>query len=295
MATPFEQSYESRDQLLTTLRNYAFSQGYVIVTNNSNPERNVTLRCDRGGHYVDKIKTPDGAKRRRTKTRLVGCNFHLYASLRTKGDNRWHVKVVNGEHTHELEADLTAHPGARTLTPQQRKDVFNHMNEGLPPRHIIKLVKERHPDIRIIPQDIYNLKKAFRCEQEAGHTAMESLQLAAPEELPASDGMPVSEESRTLDKLKMPEASRILEEFAADEIPTSPGPPTAKGLPMSKTNTVVDLTPSDHGGSVGVGGSTSSAQGLRPDGQPKRKKAAPRCTNCWNYGHTRVICRPDPF
>lgn len=49
--------------MLAALRRYALPQGYVITTIRSNPGKNITIGCDRGGEYTDRINALDGAKR----------------------------------------------------------------------------------------------------------------------------------------------------------------------------------------------------------------------------------------
>lgn len=78
MATPFDQAYDSRDEMLTALRNYAFSRGYIMTTIRSNPGKNITIGCDRGGEHTNRINTPDRATRRKTSTRQIGYSFRLY-------------------------------------------------------------------------------------------------------------------------------------------------------------------------------------------------------------------------
>ncbi|EED12566.1 conserved hypothetical protein [Talaromyces stipitatus ATCC 10500] len=179
METPFDQAYESRDKMLAELRRYALSQGYVITTIRSNPGKNITIGCDRGGEYTDRINALDGAKRRRTSTRRIGCSFRLYGYVHSRGpqaDGRWRIKVKNLEHSHELEGDLIAHPAARTITSEQRITICNQLDEGIPPRQIISLIKKSDPTLLIIPMDLYNLRKAFLREQLAGRTPIQYLQ-----------------------------------------------------------------------------------------------------------------------
>jgi hypothetical protein len=39
-------------KLLTCIQQHALSHGYAITTISSNPHRNITLGCDRGGIYI---------------------------------------------------------------------------------------------------------------------------------------------------------------------------------------------------------------------------------------------------
>ena len=51
MEPPIEQVFETREQLLTSIRQHALSHGYAITIINSAKERNICLGCDRGGVY----------------------------------------------------------------------------------------------------------------------------------------------------------------------------------------------------------------------------------------------------
>jgi hypothetical protein len=71
--------------MLMALLNYALSQGYVITTIRSNPGKNITIGCDRGGECTDRINALDEAKRRKTSTRRIGCTFRLYGYVHSRG------------------------------------------------------------------------------------------------------------------------------------------------------------------------------------------------------------------
>jgi hypothetical protein len=87
MNPPAEQVFESKEKLLASIQQHALSHGYAITTISSNPNRNITLGCDRSGVYYDRIQAPDGAKRRKTSTKRIDCPFRLYAKKLT--DNQW--------------------------------------------------------------------------------------------------------------------------------------------------------------------------------------------------------------
>ncbi|KAJ5396689.1 hypothetical protein N7509_004802 [Penicillium cosmopolitanum] len=165
---PYYQIYDSREDMLKAVKEHAISKGFVIVIKRSSPERNIYIGCDRGGVYKDRIQAPDGQKRRKTNTRQTGCNFRLYAKKSTlqSSDGKWHIKVLNGEHNHDPEQTLLEHPGARVITPDQKKMINFLVSENMPPRKIIAALKQGYPDLLIIPRDIYNLKMAWAREEK---------------------------------------------------------------------------------------------------------------------------------
>ena len=173
MATPFDQAYDSREEMLTTLRNYTVSQGYAITTISSNTGRNITLGCDRGGQYYDRINAPEGAKRRKTSTRRIGCTFRLYGKI---SNSKWHIKISNPQHTHELKDNMIAYPAARTINQEQRNTIWHLLEQGTPTRQIIGLIKNSDPIVLITPKDVYNLRIQFRREKLKDKSPLQYLQ-----------------------------------------------------------------------------------------------------------------------
>jgi hypothetical protein len=54
-----------------------------------------------------------------------------------------------------LEDNMIAHPAARTITQEQKATIYYHLDENIPPRQIISLIKKSDPAI------VYNLRKSF--------------------------------------------------------------------------------------------------------------------------------------
>jgi hypothetical protein len=83
MNPPAEQVFESKEKLLASIQQHALAHGYAITTVSSSRDRNITLGCDRGGVYYDRINALEGAKRRKTSTRRIDCPFRLYVKKLT--------------------------------------------------------------------------------------------------------------------------------------------------------------------------------------------------------------------
>ena len=69
--------------------------------------------------------------------------------------------MSNPNHNHKLEGNMIAHPAAHTITQEQRATIYHHLDENIPPRRIISLIKKSDPSILITPMDVYNLRKSF--------------------------------------------------------------------------------------------------------------------------------------
>jgi malonate-semialdehyde dehydrogenase (acetylating)/methylmalonate-semialdehyde dehydrogenase len=126
MEVPPEAIYSTREDLLTSVRNFALSQGYVVTIRRCTANKNVVLGCDMGGVYYDRVRALEGAKRRKTSTRRIGCPFELYGSY---SNGCWQLKVRNPMHTHEP-SDLSAHPQARKFADNQRAEIGRLSSTG---------------------------------------------------------------------------------------------------------------------------------------------------------------------
>jgi MULE transposase domain len=175
MEPPTEQIFDSRELLIDSVRQHALSQGYAISITGANANRNVSLGCDRGGKYHDRINAPEGAKRRLTTTRRIGCPFKLYGK-KILNSEKWELKVRHPSHNHPADNSMIGHPSARKLTEEQLRNV-HHMSEvGSKPREILTLIKRENSDALVTPRDIYNARSALRRQKLGNSTPIELLQ-----------------------------------------------------------------------------------------------------------------------
>lgn len=70
------ESFHSREDLLGAVRNAAFQQGYATVIRRSKADKNVVIRCDRGGYYKGS-KIPAEERKRKSASRLIDCPFEI--------------------------------------------------------------------------------------------------------------------------------------------------------------------------------------------------------------------------
>ena len=174
MEPPTEQIFDSRELLLASVRQHALSQGYAIITTGANANRNVSLGCDRGGKYRDRINAPEGANRRLTTTRRISCPFKLYGK-RIPNSEKWELKVRNPSHNHQAENSMIGHPSARKFTEQQLQNILHMSEVGSKPRDILALIKREYPNTLVTPRDIYNARSALRRQKLGNCTPLELL------------------------------------------------------------------------------------------------------------------------
>jgi hypothetical protein len=172
MDPPREQFFESREQLLTFVRQHAIQHSYIVTIQRSTANRQVILGCDRGGKYRDRNSASDREKRRFTTTRRINCPFRLYGKRIL--DGRWELKVSCSNHNHDPD-NLIGHPQARQLTSAQLHDLRRLTEVGTRPRDIMTLLREQEPSIPLISRDIYNKRQAVRREKLGGKTSLQYL------------------------------------------------------------------------------------------------------------------------
>ena len=174
MEPPKEQTFDSRELLIASVRQHALSQGYAIVTTGANANRNVSLGCDRGGTYHDRINALEGANRRLTTTRRIGCPFKLYGK-KIPNSEQWELQVRNPSHNHEAENSMIGHPSARRFTDEQLQNILDLSEVGSKPRDILALIKREYPNALVTPRDIYNTRSALRRQKLGNNTPLEFL------------------------------------------------------------------------------------------------------------------------
>lgn len=172
MQLPAEQVFDSRDLLFAYVREHAISQGYAVTTIRSEKDKKIYLGCDRGGTYHDRVKAPEGAKRRFTTTRRIGCPFRLYGK-KVSGD-KWELQVQNSSHNHPTDDNMIAHPTARRFTGDQLQNI-HHMSEiGLKPCDIRAMFSRQYPDALVTSRDIYNARSALRRQKLDNSTPLQT-------------------------------------------------------------------------------------------------------------------------
>lgn len=276
MESPVEQDFDSRELLLASVREHAFSQGYAITVIRSNANKNVFLGCDRGGTYHDRVNALDGAKRRLTSTRRISCPFRLYG--KRISDHKWELKVRNPCHNHTADENMTGHPAARQLTEEQLQKILHLSEIGSTPRNILALIKREFPNALATPRDIYNARSALRRQKLGNNTPVGCLQKTLQENF----GLPCAHRIASL--LKGNEAIPLTEihpfwKTGLCENTSAYVPLLEPLIPLPKPRKRKrDQSKEEEKGHIG--NQTVSA----------RRKAPSKCTICGIVGHTRKTC-----
>lgn len=169
MAPMPSSQFSSREELLTSAKEWAAHQGYAIVIARSRFNR-LWLKCDRGGQYENRRNlTPDQRKRKRGDSRLLGCPFKMLAIVRK--DGIWRVQTEIPDHNHGPSEDLSLHPTLRRLTEAQTRKVNEMTDAGNTPAETLEELRKLWPEIKVLTRDIYNARKKYKTQKETVEAA----------------------------------------------------------------------------------------------------------------------------
>ncbi|KAG5551462.1 hypothetical protein RHGRI_009772 [Rhododendron griersonianum] len=165
--------FESREELMDTLRQFFAMQGYAISIKTSTKGRYITLGCDRGGCYRNKWHVPMERRQRNTATRLINCPFEI--RCKRLDDGFWVLEVKNGSHNHEPSSDMAGHPSFRRFSKEEIMTIEELTRSGVPPRQILSSLRLRNKKLQAVSRTIYNMKNKLRRENLAGRTTIQAL------------------------------------------------------------------------------------------------------------------------
>ncbi|XP_057492452.1 methylmalonate-semialdehyde dehydrogenase [acylating], mitochondrial-like [Actinidia eriantha] len=159
MLPPSPGTFRDREDLVSYVRDFGASQGYVVTIKKSRKDRKVILGCDRGGTYQNRRKVEEYIRKRKASSRLINCPFE---AIGKKDDDVWVLVIKNGEHNHEPLNDMSEHPYSRRFTEQEVRQIKLMTEAGIKPRQVLNALKQSNPELQSTPRHLYNLKAKIR-------------------------------------------------------------------------------------------------------------------------------------
>jgi malonate-semialdehyde dehydrogenase (acetylating)/methylmalonate-semialdehyde dehydrogenase len=157
--------FQTREELLKHVRDFALTQGYMVSIKDSSKDRYVTIACDRGGIYRERLKTGENMRQRKTASRLTNCPFEVVGK---KDDDLWRLTIKIGEHNHEPSTDVSDHPSCRRFTEEELLMIREMTAAGKRPRQILKALRQRNPNLVSDSRNVYNVKAKIRRDSLSG-------------------------------------------------------------------------------------------------------------------------------
>lgn len=165
MLPPAVGTFQTREELLKHVRDFALTQGYMVSIRDSAKDRYVTIACDRSGVYRKRLKTGASVRQRKSNSRLTNCPFEVVGK---KDEDLWTLTVKNGEHNHEPSQDSSDHPSCRRFSEEEVMLIREMTSAGKRPRQILKALNQRNPNLVSDSRNVYNVKAKVRREILSG-------------------------------------------------------------------------------------------------------------------------------
>ncbi|XP_021714038.1 methylmalonate-semialdehyde dehydrogenase [acylating], mitochondrial-like isoform X2 [Chenopodium quinoa] len=159
MCPPPPRTFKDREELITYVRDFGVSQGYVLTIRKSKRDINVVLGCDRGGGRRNRHKSEAPKRKRKENSRLINCPFEIIGK---KEEDVWVLKIRNGEHNHEPLKDMSEHRFSRRFNEEEARQVKEMIEAGIKPRQVLETLKQSNPQLQSTPRHLYNLKTKIR-------------------------------------------------------------------------------------------------------------------------------------
>lgn len=116
-----EEMFATREELLKVVRYFYFKKGYALSIKGSKKDKYVTIGCDRGGHYRDRVNIPIEHHERSTSTRLINCPFEIQGKVQDNGF--WKLVMRTDSHNHEACMDMSGHSSAQHFSKEEKSSI----------------------------------------------------------------------------------------------------------------------------------------------------------------------------
>ncbi|CAG8528219.1 23523_t:CDS:2 [Cetraspora pellucida] len=135
MLPPSSGTFTSLEELLTYIRTFTKSQGYVI-----------TIKRNR-------LNLTENSRHKWIASRLIECSFELFG---TKHNNVWYLEIWNSEHNQEASVNMSGHSITQKLNIDQREQVKQMSAADSCPHQILSTIQQNNPFLMAISRTIYN-------------------------------------------------------------------------------------------------------------------------------------------
>ena len=156
---PPEVTYANRPTLKAALTGHACENGFALTIKTSSPTR-LIYQCSKSGKYNPKGKDKDidpSKRRRNTGTTKTDCPFRVACYPTELGG--WKVQISDCNHNHAGALSISAllQYRIKALSREQIVEIKGINKQGIPARTILSCLKQKDPDLVLIPKDVYNI------------------------------------------------------------------------------------------------------------------------------------------
>ncbi len=163
--------FTMREELIEDLNNNYEQEG-VVLTIKTSKEKQVFMKCDQGGEYVNMLNLMDETRQKETHTRWTGCEFEIVCSS-VKGV--WAVRKILGSHNHELGGNPAGHVVKRRLNELEKAKVWALGGQSLVPKDIICILRKEFANSHSTTKEMYNKLVTVWVKELKGRGPIEAL------------------------------------------------------------------------------------------------------------------------
>ncbi|KAI7933256.1 hypothetical protein MJO29_016940 [Puccinia striiformis f. sp. tritici] len=175
MEPPLVTRFMTKETLLRFCQLWAKTHCYAISKSHSAAEKNVYIRCDRGGIYEGKKTNRSGRKTASSKT---NCPFKLKGSIPTSKkimNKTWTLEVCEGTHNHGPSPGASSHAAHRQLQPEQVTELRGLFKSNVKPAQMLLQLRTSDDQTLATNKTITNMLQKFRREDLDGKTPVKAL------------------------------------------------------------------------------------------------------------------------
>ena len=204
------ETYPSREAAVIRLKDYAFSQGFVVVGEGGGAQRAKLRCCQQGKETQNNRKLTEEERKRNTKTQASDCPYKVYAANKKGKDGHysWTIGLTCPTHNHPPLSDPFVHPQTKHRHPtylqvvtEARRDRHRHISF----RHATTIVGD---DVfQLDKQGYYNL-----CRSAVQLTSLEAAE-AVLAGLQAANFRVALRESYQLDPTTGEKTKRVIDQI----------------------------------------------------------------------------------
>ena len=184
-----EDVFPSPDSIFDHLQKLGNTYGYAVKRSDSYPNpKALQLRNEKHPNWVlftcTKARKPaiqnddelsestshDSKRRKKLGSKKVQCPFKVKAVRISDDGSSWRLKVKCGNHNHDPHIAPTADPmhRVRAQSPSVLEDIERMNRGGASTSTILATLRNKNPDLTLIPRDLYNLNQAYRARDLGG-------------------------------------------------------------------------------------------------------------------------------
>lgn len=173
-------TYDSLEVAEATVKATANQNGYVVNRLRSKTSKTrvickVWLCCAHGRECTNsRPYLTEETRQRQTSTHRMNCPWSAILQ-RNPTSGTWTIEIKHNSHNHERSSNIAAYPSARTLAPDDISTIERISRAGAAPKVLLSTLRQANPNILMIAQDIYNVKKTLRMRNLCGCTPLEAL------------------------------------------------------------------------------------------------------------------------